>query len=986
MNVECVWTVQASPGNIVTFTINNLDIQYSDACSDDYLEIREGGPSGKLYGVYCGTEPDRNVTTANAIWIKFKSGNDGTAKGFMAQYSYAYHSEIVASEGVVTNPLYPRSYVNEPQKVTYRITVPFGYVIAINFEELQIGNDQCADRIEFYDGFDSNSPKIGDGFCGFTLPKPFKSTSNVLYIETADLIVAVINALYKFSFKAVQPSKEAIVKTVEGCGYNDIVLSNLTQVINITSPGYPFGYANSLNCTWVISSVRPDFHPTIHLIDVDLDESDNCVGDYLKISTSNDVATWNELSRVCNSNFRTTLRPQMFEGTPNLKLEFISDFHGNRTGFNSLVGLSCGGVLTDPNGVISSGNVTTIVMRPSRTCIYQIKVRPGRQIKFEFDYLNLDKRDERCSSYMLIKNGLDETSPLLDNYGQICGTDPPTLNLTSGRYAYIKVVNNNLFVNTYHLRYSEVRPDCGGSFTLTDDFSYFVINSPNYPNIPNPHMECIWLFIAPAGEAMTITFINKFDMLGGICLKEYIELRDGGTSRAEELGTYCGYKNPPQTTTKSNMLRVKYFTDTDDPKSGFQANVTLAKCGGLYRSNAGYIKSPGFGRKGSYPPNTVCDYRIEAQTQAIVSLKFLSIDLPARSNCSTVDHVSIYSVVSNQEDQSNETLLLHGHYCGTDDIPEISGNSNEILIRFETFGAIGEHVGFRIKFNSTVSQCGGEINAESGEIVSPGYPVRMHITRSCDWRITVPKGRRVVANIVDLDIGGEGGVFYTNRITFYNGLVTYNRIRSVSNSNRTEVVKSSDNTMLIVLFVRQPSMNRGFKILFTSNETTICDGSLDNDSGTIYSPMNQSSFACEYIRTRSIDTVNTGTLVFEFKDVLAGQRFINKCQWVSSKIIVRWDSSPRKDENIMLAMCGPNILDSTVRTPFMGTVIDARQSLYGGNINFTLNYWVNKCGGIIRGSAIISNPTTKPSSTNSVGCAWYIYHDEGITFHIQVSC
>lgn len=70
------------------FTINTLDIQFSDGCSDDYLEVREGGEDGKLIGVYCGTEPDRNVTTANSIWIKFKSGSDGTAKGFTAEYSY----------------------------------------------------------------------------------------------------------------------------------------------------------------------------------------------------------------------------------------------------------------------------------------------------------------------------------------------------------------------------------------------------------------------------------------------------------------------------------------------------------------------------------------------------------------------------------------------------------------------------------------------------------------------------------------------------------------------------------------------------------------------------------------------------------------------------------------------------------------------------------------------------------------------------------
>lgn len=89
LNVECVWIIQASLGNQISFTINSLDIQFSDSCSDGYLEIRDGSADGKLLGVYCGTEPDRNVTQAPSLWIKFKSGNDGTAKGFVAEYSYS---------------------------------------------------------------------------------------------------------------------------------------------------------------------------------------------------------------------------------------------------------------------------------------------------------------------------------------------------------------------------------------------------------------------------------------------------------------------------------------------------------------------------------------------------------------------------------------------------------------------------------------------------------------------------------------------------------------------------------------------------------------------------------------------------------------------------------------------------------------------------------------------------------------------------------
>ena len=47
--VECVWTVGGSPGNKVTLTLTQMDIEDSQGCNRDYLEIHEGAPEGQLY-------------------------------------------------------------------------------------------------------------------------------------------------------------------------------------------------------------------------------------------------------------------------------------------------------------------------------------------------------------------------------------------------------------------------------------------------------------------------------------------------------------------------------------------------------------------------------------------------------------------------------------------------------------------------------------------------------------------------------------------------------------------------------------------------------------------------------------------------------------------------------------------------------------------------------------------------------------------------
>lgn len=49
-NIECEWTITASPGNLMGITIEMLDIEQSDQCNDDYLEIRERSSFGKLLG------------------------------------------------------------------------------------------------------------------------------------------------------------------------------------------------------------------------------------------------------------------------------------------------------------------------------------------------------------------------------------------------------------------------------------------------------------------------------------------------------------------------------------------------------------------------------------------------------------------------------------------------------------------------------------------------------------------------------------------------------------------------------------------------------------------------------------------------------------------------------------------------------------------------------------------------------------------------
>lgn len=87
-NIECIWTIRASVGNEMMLSINMLDIDQTEHCNADYLEIRETSENGKLVGVFCGTNIPTIRPRANKLWIKFNSDNNGVGRGFKLEYNY----------------------------------------------------------------------------------------------------------------------------------------------------------------------------------------------------------------------------------------------------------------------------------------------------------------------------------------------------------------------------------------------------------------------------------------------------------------------------------------------------------------------------------------------------------------------------------------------------------------------------------------------------------------------------------------------------------------------------------------------------------------------------------------------------------------------------------------------------------------------------------------------------------------------------------
>lgn len=287
----------------------------SPSCNDNYLEIRKNDRSGPLVGVFCGQTIPENLEASESFWIKYQTDQASTSNGFLADFKYLSHSDLEGPSGAIESPNYPKYFTSEAEN-TYRIIVKQGSVILIEFPDFfmdEEDEDDCYAYVKVYNGFDDEAPMLKDELCGES-PESLTTETNVAYIN--------FNNQYssKTKFRITWKEVDKVVNNTDvhsTCGDLVISLNNATMTTNVTSPGYPYGYAPGQRCTWTIVSGVPGFHPSIHFNDVDLEDTAECYADYVLVSTSRDDGSWRDIEKVCSTDIRVR---KTYEGTPNLKV------------------------------------------------------------------------------------------------------------------------------------------------------------------------------------------------------------------------------------------------------------------------------------------------------------------------------------------------------------------------------------------------------------------------------------------------------------------------------------------------------------------------------------------------------------------------------------------------------------------------------------------------------------------------------------------
>ncbi|XP_014475365.1 PREDICTED: cubilin [Dinoponera quadriceps] len=982
LNSECVWILNTSPGNRISLTFSQFDVEASENCDMDYVEVRENSGIGKLINVFCGKDAT-TITSSGKLWIKFKSDDSGTAKGFTAEYNFIGGNELEGPLGRITSPLYPKLY-RKLARFSWRVTVNMDSAIRIQFRDIQMENlsnsGNCAASVDIYDGYDDNAPKLLEA-CGFSLPDPVESSSNVVYIQMKSSLVKQGNL---FDLTWLEIPRETYrgsnreIKLSE-CNKEIALIGELNNSYSFSSPGWPTGYAHNLRCNWVFTS-PPGTHLVLRIISMNLEETMNCVADSLSVYSGYALISTEDAkleSKICLANSTMSL----IKGTNVMTVKFETDSSVNKTGFSAYVYRDCGGKLTDPNGVIEYGNTS---MRERRTwahntgCDWTVEVKSGRTIKVEITNISISQTsDHTCTdNYLLLKNGGDTFAPLLGN-GKYCGEEPP---------AELETIGNRLFVRAvYHgspmsfkLTYREVSMNCGGEYILKDKQKSWEISTPNYPNIPPTYAECTWRAIAPAGEKLSIHFPERFDLSSSPnCEREYVEIRDGGTDSSRTLGRYCKDVAPSSMTTTGNMMYIHFYTDLPEPKNGFKAVISSAEvCGGILRGTSGVIESPNYPH--FYPTNQSCTWWIIGPTDHTLKLQFRDIHLPGFRLCDSSDHVEIGERI-----MEPNTPMPIGTYCGllTPDVIETS--SNEAYINFKSDNReFMIYRGFSINFTASQETCGGSLTAMSGIIKSPGYPNPRTRPRYCDWRIELPYGYQVVVNIFDLDIVNTSGPMHIGySLSFYNDFRFKSKIKTLGRVSQasTEEIKSSSNTMIIGYW--SSSGHRGFKLRYTAQAPNACGRILTNSEGNITGPVNlpfnESSYICNWKLSQPFEYLsrsdgNTSkTLTLKVTGNFGGsEAFRGNCifpQYIELRDIG--------------ILCGNITEPRYLRSPKGINELTILNGTFGKRMSYNIQYQWQPCGNILGGPrhTIIS----PKNLSYPINCVWHAnYPDNGETISL----
>ncbi|CAG2197300.1 unnamed protein product [Mytilus edulis] len=189
-----------------------------------------------------------------------------------------------------------------------------------------------------------------------------------------------------------------------------------------------------------------------------------------------------------------------------------------------------------------------------RRCHYIFIGKPDERVEMKFTKFNVQGVAPLCQfDYLDIYAEVsDMTQPHIDTplLGRFCGEADDGF---EGRYRFI---NDSIY------NFGQKKNLCDFVINSTEQRLGYIV-SPTYPGMYPDNLHCSYTLVGKIGQRIRIKFLDFSLFQGGdYCPIDYVLIHDGGSSKGEEIGRFCGNYKDVVIYSSENYLSIIFRTQS----------------------------------------------------------------------------------------------------------------------------------------------------------------------------------------------------------------------------------------------------------------------------------------------------------------------------------------------------------------------------------------------------------------------------------------
>ena len=495
-NVTCLWLLRFSPGSQIE--LRTAAFSLDTDCQADNVTVRNGGEADSpVLWSGCGqTVPPSLLSQSNVVTVQFVSDRRNNNSGFnltAVEHTAGCGGLLHGMAGSIVSPRSEGSskYPDGAECVWEILSEP-GYHTKIVFTgrfdlEQSVGCESDYLEVQSWNVTTNSWRQVGERICGRTLPDPVSTPT------------AKTRIIFR-SNRAVNGDGFSLHWSLD-CGGVFYSPSG-----TFSSPGYPAGYDNNINCNYTIVTPGPDFIVANFVETFSVERGRQCSYDRVTVM---EAETGNTRGVYCGD-----VAPDSVSTRGGMIVNFKTDNSIKRAGFKvSWATHQCGGEMSEEGEIRSPVHPDSYFHNTN--CTWVITAPPGQVVEIKFDLLELESHSRCRYDYVAVYDGARvNTSRLI---GQYCGNQtvqPPVLkshdNVLTLQFKTDGSRSYRGFRAVSRFTYGSSR-GCGGLINITESSKSISSLDVDGDGQYEPDLNCHWTVVGPADKVVKMRF-TSFDL------------------------------------------------------------------------------------------------------------------------------------------------------------------------------------------------------------------------------------------------------------------------------------------------------------------------------------------------------------------------------------------------------------------------------------------------------------------------------------------